>query len=156
MDANQNQGVSVSSGKSVALCMGDPDIRDIFQYNLQNEGNTVMGLDLRSAQSGKLSLPDFFKTHRPEVVFWSIEPPYEKSWEYFQNIRRLPQVGQTRFVIVTTDENAVRKLMEEQTEGNEKTEIIPLPFERIEDIFKALKDKPSEDEEIRVRGEREL
>lgn len=56
------------------------------------------------------------RQHDPTVVLYDIAPPYEANWLLFRHICGMPSLRDRHFILTTTNERHVRKLIGSEQE----------------------------------------
>ena len=119
--------------KTVAVVNSNEDIIDGIRLILSEEGfNTVSG-HVVSFKRGKDDIVAFLKKNNPDVVMYDMAPPYEENWTYLQTIKNLKESKGRRFVVTTTNKNALKNLT-----GAKAMELLGKPYD-IKEVIKKIK-----------------
>lgn len=95
----------------VAVINTSEEISALLTVVLQMEGFRVVTAYVPDVKRGDVNLGDFLAEHRPRAVIWDIAIPYEANWGFFQAVAA-SEAGQTcRFVLTTTNKEALESLV---------------------------------------------
>ena len=95
----------------VAVVNTSEDISRLLCEVLTSEGfQPVVGYvpDFREARQ---DLAAFLTEHNPAALIWDIGIPYEQNWAYFQQVAQSAAARGRRFVLTTTNKQALEALV---------------------------------------------
>jgi hypothetical protein len=62
-------------------------------------------------KKGRQDIVAFLKGYNPKVIIYDIAPPYEENWKFFQLVRDTKEAEGRQFVLTTTNQAALEKLV---------------------------------------------
>ena len=99
------------SAPVVAVVNTSEDISRLLSEVLIIEGfHPVVGyaIDFRE---GRQDVAAFLAEHDPAALIWDIALPYEQNWTYFQQVAQSDAARGRRFVLTTTNKQALERLV---------------------------------------------
>lgn len=78
---------------------------------LRHRGFRTVAAHVPDLRAGKTDLAGFLAMHDPQVFLYDISIPYDRNWEYLQNLRALPAMQGRQFVLTTTNKRVLEGLV---------------------------------------------
>jgi len=97
----------------LAVINTSEEITRLLEAVFQAEGFKVVSGYTLEIKEGTLDFAAFVGEHRPDAVLWDIAIPYEANWALFQQIAGSPAGQRCRFVLTTTNRDALQGLVGE-------------------------------------------
>ncbi len=94
----------------VAVFNTSPDTVDLLRIVLERAGFVVVAAFTYELRDGDVDIEAFCRQHQPVVAVYDVALPYDANWRLFEHIRSLDVMGETTFVITTTNEKQVRAI----------------------------------------------
>jgi CheY-like chemotaxis protein len=108
----------------VAVVNTSEETAEVIEMTLQSEGWTTARGYTVDFKRGRKDLRAFLTEHDPRSIVWDIALPYQENWEYFLNVRTLPEAEERPFVLTTTNSRILKELVGEV----QVLEIVDKPF----------------------------
>lgn len=102
------------------------DLLEVLAEVFRDEGFQVVTHHLMPFRRGQVDLIAFFAQHRPDVVLWELNIPYDKNWAYFQQIRQTPAVLNCPVILTSTNVTQLRKVANADIDA---FEVVGKPFD---------------------------
>jgi DNA-binding NtrC family response regulator len=96
---------------TVAVLNGLADMVELWRIALESRGFVVVSAELDDVRRGLTDLKAFLEAHDPKVIIFDITPPYERSWQYLDQLRRIGPLKGRKIVLTTTNERRLRELV---------------------------------------------
>ena len=96
---------------TVAVLNGLADMVELWRIALESRGFVVVSAELDDIRRGQTDLRAFLEAHDPKVVIFDITPPYDRSWQYLDQLRRIGPLKGRKIVLTTTNERRLRELV---------------------------------------------
>jgi DNA-binding NtrC family response regulator len=96
---------------TVAVLNGLADMVELWRIALETRGFVVVSAELDDIRRGITDLKAFLDAHDPRVVIYDITPPYERSWQYLDQLRTVGPLKGRRLVLTSTNERRLRELV---------------------------------------------
>ena len=119
------------TGPLVAVLNSSQDIVQLLQEVLEDDGFRTVTF-VSGIERGPHDSLDFLRQHRPQIVLYSVAPPYDKSWAIFQQVRE--GMPDAHFVVTTTNKRA----LDEFVGPTDTLELIGKPFD-LDEITAAVR-----------------
>ena len=97
-------------GPVVAILNTNPDTIELLEFAFTHAGFTVVSGYIRDIREGTLDLGAFMRQHDPEAIVWDIALPYDRQWQFFQQVRDSGVCGPRPIVLTTTNVQALTKV----------------------------------------------
>jgi len=128
----------------VALVINtSPDIVDMLRIALERAGIVVVSTFTHQVRDGEVDFERFVAQHQPGVILYDIAPPYDRNFQLFEHIRRMPVMAGRHFVITSTNARQVERLVAASTPVYE---VVGKPYDLDQIVMatrEALKAKPT-------------
>jgi CheY-like chemotaxis protein len=102
---------SSATARRVAIIDSAEEVAETLQGVFTDEGWTTAIAYVVDFKRGRQDFTDFLAARDPEVIVFDIALPYAENWAYFQTLRQHPAAQGRRFVLTTTNERAVERLV---------------------------------------------
>ena len=127
----------------VAILNTSPDTVEMLEEVLTRAGFQVVSGFIHDVRQGRLDLAAFMRQHQPGVVVWDIALPYDRQWQFFQEVKQSGVCGECRFVLTTTNAAEVAKIA-----GRDQFlhEIVGKPYdlgELVRAVKEAMRERPT-------------
>ncbi|MHB8575004.1 MAG: response regulator [Dehalococcoidia bacterium] len=109
----------------IAVINSSPDVVDMLELALQDEGYHTVGATLGELLQSEQSLLTFLDEHDPHLIIYDVSPPYPRNWDRFQVVREVETFRNRRVMLTTTDKNALDRLIG----PTDSYEVFSKPFE---------------------------
>jgi DNA-binding NtrC family response regulator len=90
---------------------GLADMVELWRIALETKGFVVVSAELDDIRRGLTDLKAFMEAHNPKVVIFDITPPYERTWQYLDQLRTTGPLKGRKIVLTTTNERRLRELV---------------------------------------------
>ena len=127
----------MSSGPPVvAIFNTSPDTIEMLRLVLEPAGCVVIGAYTYEIRDGEVDVKGMIEQHQPKLIIYDIAPPYDRNWQLFEHISRMPALKGINFLVTTTN---VKQVRESAGPGREIYEIVGKPYD-LGLIVKAVKE----------------
>jgi len=96
---------------TVAVLNGLADMVELWRIALETRGFVVVSAELDDIRRGLTNLKAFMEAHNPKVVIFDVTPPYDRSWQYLDQLRTTGPLKGRKIVLTTTNERRLRELV---------------------------------------------
>src|SRR4051812_14157208 len=127
----KNQGTQMVD---VAVVNTSEEIAEALEYILQEADWTTVRSYSVDFKRQREDLTAFLERHNPRVIVWDIAILYRENWEYFQTVRQLPAAKDRRFVLTTTNIDALESIVGH----TEAIELVGKPYD-LDTIVEAVR-----------------
>jgi len=103
-------GMNTSSPPVVAILNANDDTVEMLRTVLELEGIVVVSAHVSDLRRGQFDFSGFLAEHDPRVVIYDIPPPYDRSWLFFEHLKRLPTMKGREFVLTSTNPARVQQI----------------------------------------------
>ena len=118
----------------VAVVNTSEEVMSLLESVLQNEGlRTVMAF-VPDLKRGRPDVGTFLQQHDPPVLVWDIAIPYAENWTFFSAVRESEAARGRRFVLTTTNRQALEQLVG----PTDTIELMGRPFD-LDEIIAAVR-----------------
>jgi DNA-binding response OmpR family regulator len=124
----------------VAVLNTSPDTVELLRTSLERAGFSVVTGMIHDIRDGRLDLDAFVRQHDPAVIVWDIAVPYERQWQFFNQIKESQTCGRCRFVLTTTNVREVTRVAGPQQNLHE---IVGKPYD-LAQVVRAVKETARE------------
>jgi CheY-like chemotaxis protein len=100
-----------ATARRVAVLDTSEEVAETLQGVLEDEGWTTAVAYVVDFKRGRQDFAAFLAEHDPEVIVFDIALPYAENWAYFQSLQQHPAAQGRRFVVTSTNERAVERLV---------------------------------------------
>jgi DNA-binding response OmpR family regulator len=109
----------------VAIINTSEEVSELVAMVLQHEGIRTVSAYTLDFKRGRQDLEAFLENYDPPVIVYDIAIPYPENWAFLQRVRASPAASGRRFVITTTNKQALSQFVGE----TDVREIIGKPFD---------------------------
>lgn len=102
---------AASNRPVVAVLNTSKEIIEILSEVLEDEGMQTVTAYIVDFKRGNADLQAFLAEHHPQAIVYDIVPPYEDNWKFFQTIRGIQELKDCKFVLTTTNKDALETLV---------------------------------------------
>ncbi len=115
-----------AASPKIAILNSSQDLLELLAEAFRDEGFRVVTHHLIPFRRGQEDVAAFFARHRPEVVIWELNIPYDENWAYFQRIRQMPGVLNCPVILTSTNVTQLRKVVNTDVDA---FEVVGKPFD---------------------------
>lgn len=94
----------------VAILNSTPDVIEIIQVVLEDEGFNVVGGLIPQFRRGHKSIIKFMNDHKPDLVIYDIPPPYESNLMFLEMIQNMKVFEGVKSIFTTTNKDALDEM----------------------------------------------
>lgn len=113
---------------AVAILNGNPDMLDLMQQALEDEGYNVATALVAEIKRGRVDFVEFMRRHRPLVIVVDLPPPFEENMTFFRLLRDTHSLDDKCVLLTTTN----KKALEDLTGVKGVLEVLGKPFDLAE------------------------
>lgn len=95
----------------VAVVNTSEEVAHLLQQVFEGEGFRTVATFVPDLKRRTPDPADFLLQHDPPVVVWDIALPYEENWQFFQSVQQSRAAQGRRFVLTTTNKQALEQLV---------------------------------------------
>ena len=95
----------------IGVISASDEVSEGIEWALRSAGWRTARAAPSDFKRGRISFVDFLNEFDPVVLVWEVAVPFEENWAYFQTIRHDPAVVDRRFVLITNNGRALRKVI---------------------------------------------
>ena len=94
----------------VAVLNSNDDTVEMLRTLLESEGMVAVTAHIADLRRGQFDFGGFLKEHDPKVIIYDIPPPYDRSWLFYEHLRRLSSMKGRNFVLTSTNPPRVQQI----------------------------------------------
>jgi hypothetical protein len=94
----------------VAILNSNDDTVEMLRTCLELDGIVAVSAHVTDLRRGHLDFGGFLAEHDPQVIIYDVPPPYDRSWLFFEHLRRLPATKGRKFVLTSTNPARVQQI----------------------------------------------
>lgn len=97
---------------TVAVINSSDDTIEMLQASLQHHGFTsVVSAHVNDLRKGREDFVTFLTEHDPRVLIYDVSIPYDRNWEFLQELLALEEMRGRSVVITTTNKEVLESLV---------------------------------------------
>jgi DNA-binding response OmpR family regulator len=95
----------------IAIINTSEEITTLLTSLFQMEGFRTVAAYALDLKRGRSDIESFFQEHHPQVAIYDVAIPYEENWAFFQQLQQSEAARGCRFVVTTTNKEALERLV---------------------------------------------